>query len=99
MEKENNLSQRSGFINNHKWWFPIKEAFAGISLKGLKVNCPQCKEKGLVITRWIKGPVLKPVYIFHIRRDKVRKVCELDEEQSIQIRERFPYSRVILSGF
>ncbi|MEW6614028.1 MAG: phosphoadenosine phosphosulfate reductase family protein [Thermodesulfobacteriota bacterium] len=72
--------------NNNQWWQPIEETFAGISLKGLKVICPQCGEHGLVITRWIKGPVLKPIYILHIKWRKARKVCELSEEQSKGVR-------------
>jgi hypothetical protein len=73
---------------SNQWWKAIEEAFAGISLKGLRVICPQCKEMGLVTTRWIKGPALKPIYIFHIKWGKVRKVCELDEEQSNSIRHK-----------
>lgn len=72
----------------NQWWKPIEETFAGISLKGLKVICPQCGEHGLVITRWIKGPVLKPIYILHIKWRKVRKVCELREEQSKGVRSK-----------
>ena len=58
---------------SNKWWKPIEEAFAGTDLKGLKINCPQCKEKGIVTTRWIKGPALKPIYILHIKWEKVKK--------------------------
>ena len=74
--------------NNNQWWKLIEETFAGISLKGLKVICPQCKEMGLVITRWIKGPILKPIYILHIKWRKVRKICELSEEHSKNIRSK-----------
>lgn len=71
---------------NNQWWKQIEEAFAGISLRGLKILCPQCKEIGLVTTRWIKGLALKPIYILHIKWRKVRKVCELNQEQSNDIR-------------
>ena len=71
-----------------QWRKAIEEAFAGISLKGLKVECPQCKEVGLVITRWVKGPALKPIYILHIKGRKVRKICELNEEQSQNVRSK-----------
>ncbi len=71
---------------NNQWWKPIEEAFARADLKGLKVNCPQCEERGLVATRWIKGPALKPIYILHIKWRKVRKVCELNQEQSNNVR-------------
>ncbi len=72
--------------SRNQWWTSIEEAFAGINLKSLKVNCPNCKEKGLIATRWIKGPALKPIYILHIKWRKVRKVCELNQEQSNNIR-------------
>jgi len=72
----------------NQWWKAIEEAFARVDLKSLKVNCPQCKKAGLVVTRWIKGPALKPIYILHIKWRKVRKVCELTEEQSQNVRSK-----------
>jgi len=88
MKNQDCLNQKSEYSTNHKWWEPIEESFVGINLRGLKVNCPQCGERGLVTTRWIKGPALKPIYILHIRWRKVRKACELSEEQSKNIRGR-----------
>jgi 3'-phosphoadenosine 5'-phosphosulfate sulfotransferase (PAPS reductase)/FAD synthetase len=76
------------YRNNNQWWKLIEETLTGISLKGLRVICPQCKEIGLVITRWIKGPILKPIYILHIKWGKVRKICELSEEQSKDVRSK-----------
>jgi len=75
-------------ISNNKWWKPIEESFAGIRLKGIKVICPKCGERGLVTTRWIKGPILKPIYILHIKWGKTRGVCELNEEESNNIRNK-----------
>jgi 3'-phosphoadenosine 5'-phosphosulfate sulfotransferase (PAPS reductase)/FAD synthetase len=75
---------------NPQWWKPIEEALAGISLKGLEVKCPGCGEMGLVTSRWIKGPVLKPIYILHIEQAEVIRVCELSEEQSHNIRGEVP---------
>lgn len=73
--------------NGNHWWKPIEESFTGTNLKGLKVICPQCEKRGLVITRWIKGPRLKPIYIFHnIKNGKAGKICELIEEESNNIR-------------
>lgn len=71
---------------NNEWWVPIENAFAGSTLKGLRVKCPKCHERGLVTTKWIKGPALKPIYILHIKWRKVRKVCELNQEQSDTVR-------------
>ncbi len=79
--------------NNNQWWKPIEYAFAGVDLKGIRVICPQCKEMGLVTTRWIKGPALKPIYIFHVKGRKVIKACELNQEQSNNIRGKIPILR------
>ena len=72
----------------NQWSKPIEEAFAGTDLNGIKVICPQCKEVGIVVTRWVKGPALKPIYILHIKRGKVVRVCDLSEEQAKNIREK-----------
>ena len=74
----------------NQWWKPIEEAFSGVNLKGLNTICPNCKEMGIVTTRWIKGPKLKPIYILHTKHNKVQKVCELSEEQSKNIRGNVP---------
>ena len=74
------------YHTSNEWWMPIERVFAGTALRSLRVICPLCKESGLVTTRWIKGPALKPIYILHIKWRKVRKVCELTEEQSANIR-------------
>ncbi len=71
---------------NNPWWLPIVEALDGLSLNGLTVRCPHCKEPGLAITKWVKGPTLKPIYILHIKRKKVIKECELTEEEAKEVR-------------
>jgi len=68
----------------------MEEAVTNVDLKGLKIKCPQCKEVGLVTTRWVKGLASKPIYILHAECGKVQKVCELDEEQSNNIRGKIP---------
>ncbi len=72
--------------NKNQWWAPVEEAFAGAKVQGLKVRCPKCGGWGTVITRWVKGPTVKPLYILHIKWGKVRKVCELEQEQANQVR-------------
>ena len=83
--------QKQGLIivsKYNQWWKPIEKSLIGVALKGLKVNCPKCLKSGLVITKWIKGPALKPVYILHIKWGKVRKVCEINKEQAKNIRSK-----------
>jgi 3'-phosphoadenosine 5'-phosphosulfate sulfotransferase (PAPS reductase)/FAD synthetase len=70
----------------NQWWKPIESSLDGLLLKSLSVKCPRCRESGLAITRWIKGPSLKPVYILHVKRKKIRKICSLSQDQSGDVR-------------
>jgi 3'-phosphoadenosine 5'-phosphosulfate sulfotransferase (PAPS reductase)/FAD synthetase len=72
----------------NKWLADVENAFAGINLKCLRIECPDCGKIGLVTTRWVRGPVLKPVYILHMRQNKARSFCKLNDEQSILVRRK-----------
>jgi 3'-phosphoadenosine 5'-phosphosulfate sulfotransferase (PAPS reductase)/FAD synthetase len=85
-EKKDCSGNVSPLNKRYYWWRPVVSAFSDVNLKGLKFVCPKCKEIGFVTTRWVKGPILKPMYILHFLRGKVKRVCGLDEEQSNQIR-------------
>ena len=70
----------------HYWWRPVESAFSGVRLKGLRLACPSCGHHGIATTRWVKGPALKPVYVLHLVRNKVRKVCALSDEDAKAVR-------------
>jgi 3'-phosphoadenosine 5'-phosphosulfate sulfotransferase (PAPS reductase)/FAD synthetase len=80
------LTRMKPGYQKQKWLEPLEKAFRGLHIRGLKVVCPQCKEPGIVATKWVKGPALKPVYILHIKRSKVLRACKLNEEESVEIR-------------
>ena len=78
-------NQKLSYSENNHWWKPIEKEFTDISLKGLKVKCPICKDNGVVVSRWVKGLAEKPKYILHMERKAVQKVCKLKEEQTRKI--------------
>jgi 3'-phosphoadenosine 5'-phosphosulfate sulfotransferase (PAPS reductase)/FAD synthetase len=71
-------------------------------LRGVRVECPVCGQRGAATSRWIKGPTVKPVYVIHNRNGTVESVCGLNEEQAEQIRPEAKVSKndlgKILSG-
>lgn len=87
MKLDSNTSS-SGIKKTMDWWKPIEESLLGINIKGIKVICPKCREGGFAITRWVKGPSLKPIFIFHIKNKKVRKICAMNQAQSERIRKK-----------
>jgi 3'-phosphoadenosine 5'-phosphosulfate sulfotransferase (PAPS reductase)/FAD synthetase len=74
------------YTENNHWWKPIEEAFDGIKLNGLKIICPKCKSQGIAVTRWIKGLEVKPVYVLHLERGKVKKKCKLNSLQAQKVK-------------
>jgi len=76
--------------NKAEWWKPIAEALDSLGLRSLRIVCPRCGERGLLISRWIKGPRSKPLYVIHVQRGKIKGVCELSDEQSSKVRGQVP---------
>ncbi len=70
------------------WWNPIVRAFEELGISSLKVPCPNCNQSGIIVTKWIKGPSLKPLYVLHNKRREVFRVCKLEQVHEEQIRKR-----------
>jgi len=91
-------------IPNHvsKWADKLHSIISPFHLRGIRVNCPVCGERGTATSRWVKGPTVKPVYVIHNRNGTVESVCGLDEEKAEQIRPEVSVSksdfRKILNG-
>jgi|GEM_PF-351069 len=77
---------KGGVIDKDEWSYPIIDSISDVKLKGIEVVCPNCREKGLVITKWITGKNLKPIYIFHFNEGKFTKKCFISEEDADRIR-------------
>jgi 3'-phosphoadenosine 5'-phosphosulfate sulfotransferase (PAPS reductase)/FAD synthetase len=80
------FQNKINYSENNHWWKPVKEAFDGVKMNGLKVSCPKCNGEGLAVTRWIKGLEIKPVYILHLERGKVKKICKLGSLQAQRVK-------------
>jgi 3'-phosphoadenosine 5'-phosphosulfate sulfotransferase (PAPS reductase)/FAD synthetase len=91
-------------IPNHvsKWADKLHSIISPFHLRGIRVDCPICGERGTATSRWVKGPTVKPVYVIHNRNGTVESVCGLDEEKAKQIRPEVNVSksdfRKILNG-
>jgi len=66
------------------------------NLKSLMIRCPLCGQKGLVMTKWIKGRKLKPLYVFHKDNGRAPRECCLRELDSEGIRDNVEISRADL---
>ena len=74
------------YFVHRDWSLPIIENFRDLNLKGIEVICPICHEKGVVVTKWVPGKTLKPIHIFHFKKSIFERKCEVDENNSDQIR-------------
>ena len=75
-------------VPNHvsKWADKLHSLISPYHLRGVRVNCPVCGERGTATSRWIKGPTVKPVYVIHNWNGTVKSVCGLEEDEAQQIR-------------
>jgi len=64
------------------------ESMKGIQLRGIRITCPKCKESGIITTRWIKGPPIKPVYVLHRSGKSLKRLCLLSESQAIDAKKK-----------
>jgi 3'-phosphoadenosine 5'-phosphosulfate sulfotransferase (PAPS reductase)/FAD synthetase len=91
-------------IPNHvsRWADKLHSIISPFHLRGIRVDCPVCGERGTATSRWVKGPTIKPVYVIHNINGTVKHVCGLDEEKAEQIRPEVNVSkndlRSILNG-
>ncbi len=75
-------------IPNHvsKWADKLHSVISPFHLRGVRVNCPVCGERGTATSRWVKGPTVKPVYVIHNWNGTVKSVCGLEEEEAERVR-------------
>jgi len=90
---ESSISKRGhqadkNMAQKNQWWKPVKEALAGLRLNGIRVACPRCHQWGMVATRWVKGPSLKPVYVLHNRGKTIKRICKLHSEEYQTVRDQ-----------
>jgi len=75
-------------IPNHvsKWADKLHSLMSPFHLRGVRVACPACGERGTATSRWVKGPTVKPIYVIHNNNGTVESVCGLDEEKAECVR-------------
>lgn len=58
----------------------------GAKPTSLRIRCPRCGRHGLVITKWVKGRTVKPVYVLHGGNGHPVKECRLRKGNEESIR-------------
>ncbi len=67
-------------------WQVAVKAIASRGLNSLQVRCPKCHRVGTVVSKWVKGPPIKPLYIVHTNRNDHFRACHLDRNQAAYVR-------------
>jgi len=62
-------------------------------LKSLEVLCPKCKQKGLLFSKWIKGPAKKPLFVCHANGENQPSLCPINTESSSELKYEIGLSR------
>jgi len=57
-----------------------------MNLESLQVRCPECNLMGVATPKWVKGPKIKPLYVFHEDGQSEPDICALDKDQAELVR-------------
>jgi 3'-phosphoadenosine 5'-phosphosulfate sulfotransferase (PAPS reductase)/FAD synthetase len=74
-------------------WEAAVRKIASKNFRGLRVSCPKCNKDGTLISKWVKGPPIKPLYVCHTNGNWYFKTCHLDGQQAISARSKIGMSR------
>jgi len=55
-------------------------------LGSLTIRCPQCRRKGLAMTKWVAGRKTKPLFVFHGNGDHTISECQVPGEFADSLR-------------
>lgn len=69
-------------------WEIAARNIASKSLTGIQVRCHQCHRKGTLISKWVRGDPIKPLYIVHANGHGHFKACLLDKENAALARNK-----------
>lgn len=69
-------------------WLEGIDFLLSMNLQGLQVHCPKCSQIGIPGPKWVRGPKIKPVYVFHKNGQNEVDACLLDKNEAEQVREQ-----------
>ena len=67
-------------------WESAAKIIVEKNFRGLQVRCPKCNKAGTLISKWIKGSPIKPLYVCHSNGNGYFKACRLEGKHAIYAR-------------
>jgi 3'-phosphoadenosine 5'-phosphosulfate sulfotransferase (PAPS reductase)/FAD synthetase len=67
-------------------WRSAASQIAAKNFEGLRTACPKCDEPGTIISKWVKGLAVKPLYVCHGNGNGRFKACKLGQTEIPKIR-------------
>jgi len=69
-------------------WLEGISFLLSMGLQDLQIRCPKCDRIGTPTSKWVKGPKVKPLYVFHKNGHNEVDTCLLDKNEAQQAREQ-----------
>jgi len=67
-------------------WENAAKLLAKKHLRGIEVSCPECGEKGMLFSKWVKSTPIKPQYMCHSNDNSHLKLCLINRDQRAALR-------------
>jgi len=82
----------SRFTYDYQWGAAIKLLMQK-RISALEVICPKCEQRGMLFSKWIKGPQIKPLFVCHSDGNGYFTLCSVGAEHSSLLRSDVCLSR------
>jgi 3'-phosphoadenosine 5'-phosphosulfate sulfotransferase (PAPS reductase)/FAD synthetase len=92
LENRGNTEKVQRLAYNAQWEAAVTTLIKK-NIKSLEVICPNCKQKGLLFSKWIKGPQKKPLFVCHPNGGRQLNLCPINNESSPTLRATAKLSR------
>lgn len=75
-------------------WLVASGKIASRKLRGLEVWCPACRRRGTVVSKWVSGRPVKPLYVTHRSKTGRVRACRLKDEDVAKARVKVRFTSI-----
>ena len=73
-------------------WKKAMDEVDSVRLPGLRVQCPTCESSGTLVSKWISGTPIKPLFVVHSNGRSGFRACQLDRDETKAFRSQIRFS-------
>lgn len=77
-------------------WEGVANVLVKNKFQGLGISCPKCGRRGMLLSKWIKGSPVKPLFVCHSNGKDNFQACPTSKEQAAFLRSSISFPTIDL---